>query len=290
VLAIAAAWLTAVVAPSDHIATPEHKATPDRSISLVAAEEATFPLTLDPPPAGLTPLFSWWGGVPYYGDQPEVYSASYESGDGDRVVISLLPEDPRDLEDDGFGVEGDPAGTVSVDGTKAEVLRGESSVSLLWERPDGRWITLLGERAYADKAALVAVGESLVDRPQPIGLQFGLAPAGWSLGGYEESRSLDLVSDTDPEQLPLRLSVIGRQGGATIDSPFEGMSFNGPVEQVTIKGQPGRIAVATGDEGSPGYWFVSGQFADGPLFLMIGPPILTRDQVLQIAEQATFTP
>jgi hypothetical protein len=296
VLAIAAAWATAVlVTPSDHVATPDHSATPnhtttpDGSISLVAAEEATFPLTLDPPPAGLTPLFSWWGGVPYYGDRPEVYSASYESGDGDRVLVSLFTEDPRNLEDDGTA-SGDLVGTVTVDGRKAEVLRGEGSVSLLWERPDGRWITILGEHAYASKAALVAVGESLVDRPQPIGLQFGLAPAGWSLGGYEESRSLDLVSDTDPKQSPLRLSVIGRQGGATVDTPYEGMSFSGPVEQVTIKGLPGRIAVAKGDEGSPGYWFVVGQFTDGPLFLMLAPPVLTRDQVLQIAEQATYKP
>ena len=51
-------------------------------------------------------------------------------------------------------------------------------MTVLWERPDGRWVQLAGEHAYADLPAMTAVAESVVDRPQPLGLQFGLAPAG----------------------------------------------------------------------------------------------------------------
>jgi hypothetical protein len=300
VVAVAAAWTTAVlVAPTDRPGTPADPSateavptgTPDGGstggIRLVAAEEATFPLSLDPEPEGLTPAFSLWGGVPYYGDQPLVYVADYLSPEGDRVLVSLFPEDPRGLEDS--GVEGAPSGTVTVAGRSAELWRSDFSASLLWERPDGRWLRVMGEGAYAETAAVVSVAESVVDRPQPLGLQFGLAPAGWSLGGYEESRSLDLVSDTDPGQPPLRLSIFGGPGfPATIDAPFEGRALAGPVEPVTIKGLPARMALT--DDGDVDIWLVAGQLPDGPLFLIVAPPALTRKQVLEIAEQVTYTP
>jgi hypothetical protein len=304
VVAIAAAWTTAVaVAPPDRTATPDHTATPSEGtappsgpvgangITLVAAEEVTFPLSLDPEPTGLRPTFSRRGGVPYFGDAPAVFVADYSSADGDRVLLGLFSEDPRGLEGYGWSAEGDPAGTVSVDGTEAEVRSGDSFATVLWERSDGRWVSILGEGAYRETTALVAVAETVVDRPQPVGLQFGLAPAGWSLGGYEESRSLDLVSDTDPEQLPLRLSLFGGPGfAATIDGPFEGRALAGPIEPVTIKGLPARMALADGDEGGTDTWLVAGQLPDGPLFLLVAPPVLTREQVLEIAEQITYTP
>jgi hypothetical protein len=297
VVAVAAAWATAVlVAPSDRAGSPggppATEAVPTGSpsgavdrLTLVAAEQATFPLSLEPPPAGLTPAFSFWGGVPYYGDQPPVHTADYLSPGGDRVLVSLFAEDPRSLDD--HGVEGVPSGTVAVGGRSAEVWRSEFSVSLLWQRPDGRWVRITGEGAYADTAAVVGVAESVVDRPQPLGLQFGLAPAGWNLGGYEESRSLDLVSDAHPDQPPLRLSIFGGPGfPATIDVPFEGQALAGPVEPVTVQGLPGRIARA--DDGSS--WLLAGQFADGTLFLLLAPAVLTREQVLEIAEQVMYSP
>ncbi len=50
----------------------------------------------------------------------------------------------------------------------------------------------LGHGAYSETAAVIAVAESIVDRPRPVGPQFGLGPAGWSLNGYEERWSIDL--------------------------------------------------------------------------------------------------
>ena len=295
VVAVAAACVTAVVtAPQDRATPPGHATSPSGTapaggIALVSAEEVTFPLTLEPAPEGLTPTFSRQGGAGPYADQPLVYTADYESADNGRVLVQLFDRDPRESADSGVTIDGDADGTVTVDGREAEVRHDGGAVSLLWRRADGRWLRLLGEGAYARTAALVPVAESIVDRPQPIGLQFRLAPAGWSVIGYEESRSLDLASDADPKQL-LRLSVFGPGPGLTVDTPFEGMSLAGPVEPVTIQGLPGRMALAQGDVGSPDYWFVVGQFPAGRFFLLLAPKVLTQEQVLDIAEQATYTP
>jgi hypothetical protein len=132
-----------------------------------------------------------------------------------------------------------------------------------------------GDSAYGETAAVVSVAESLVDRPQPVGLQFGLAPAGWSVSGYEESRSMDLVSDADPQQL-LRLSVYRLGPRTTIDTLIEGQTFVIPVESVTIKGQPGRLALKDGDLGNPDFWYVVGQFSDGRIFLLLAPATQAR--------------
>jgi hypothetical protein len=302
VLALAAAWTTAVlVSPSDRLATPADptstEAGPSGSptdapapsgIALVSADQITFPLSLDPAPAGLTPLFSRWGGVPFYGDQPLVFSADYGSPGGNRVLVTLFPEDARGLGDYGFGVGGEPSATVPVGGRAAEVRLGESSVSLLWERPDGRWVRVMGEGSYADTAALVPVAESIVDRPQPLGLQFGLAPADWSVTGYEESRSIDLTSDVEPQQL-IRLSVYQPGSGSTIDTLMDGITVVTPVQTVTVQGQPARMALQAGDAEHPDFWTVVRQLPGGEIFLLLAPETLTQDQVLQIAEQITYS-
>ena len=296
VLAVAAAWTTAVLVtprdadapPSAGTPTPQTSApaleTPPAGITLVAAEEATFPLSLDPVPAGLTATFSQRGGTAYY-PGPLTFTADWSS-DGGRVLIDLFPDDPRQLPEMGWSEQGAPAGTTTVAGRPAEVRAAEGLTTLLWERADGRWTWVLGEGSYADAAALTAVAESIVDRPQPVGLQFGLAPAGWSVGGYEESRSLDLVSDTDPTQTPLRVSLQGTV--ATIDDFFADRVLTGPAEDVTVQGLPARLGLTAPEAGDS--WLLVGRLPAGPLFLMLAPPVLTRDQVLQIAEQITYTP
>jgi hypothetical protein len=308
VVAVAAAWTTAVVvAPGDAapgrpapLATAPAPAAPG-GIDLVAAEAVTFPVSLDPVPEGLTPLYSRRGGIAQYGSTPPFYVADYEptslvsggpgaaaagAADPGRVLLGLFPEDPRSSEEYGFWAEGDPTGTATVDGIEAGVWREEGTVSLLWERPDGQWVWLAGEGAQARTESLVAVAGSIVDRPQPVGLQFGLAPAGWSVGGYEESRSLDLVSDTDPGLL-LRLSAVGAQYDGTIDELLDGQPMAAPVETVTVQGRPGRLALLGGDAGSPPFWTLLGQLPDGRFFRLLAPQELTREQVLQIGDQVT---
>ncbi|SFU07773.1 hypothetical protein SAMN05660657_05437 [Geodermatophilus amargosae] len=308
VVAVAAAWTAVVVAPGDaapgrpapSATAPAAPAAPG-GIDLVAAEAVTFPVSLDPVPEGLTPLYSRRGGIAQYGSTPPFHVADYEptslvSGapdaagagatDPGRVLLGLFPEDPRSSEEYGFWAEGDPTGTATVDGIEAGVWREEGVVSLLWERPDGQWVWLAGEGARARTESLVAVAESIVDRPQPVGLQFGLAPAGWSVGGYEESRSLDLVSDTDPALL-LRLSAVGPQYDGTIDELLDGLPMAAPVETVTVQGRPGRLALLEGDAGTSPFWTMLGQLPDGRYLRLLAPQELTREQVLQIGEQVT---
>lgn len=294
VIALAAAWAVAVaVAPSDRPAAPDGRtevpgvAVPG-AIDLVAVEEVTFPLTIEAPPPGVTPLFSRWGGVPFFGDQPLVHAADYTSASGDRVLVVLYPEDPRGMDD--VGLADEPAGTVPVGDAEAEVLLGDGSTELLWARPDGSWVAVSGEGAYDSTSALVPVAASIVDRPQPLGLQFGLAPPGWEVGGYEESRSIDLVSETQPDEL-LRLSLWAFGGEEALDGALEGMTFTGTPEPVTVQGRAGRIALGDGGDSSCACWYVAGQFPGANrLFLLVGSDGLTREQMLGMAEQVTFTP
>ncbi|RBY96923.1 hypothetical protein DQ237_04755 [Blastococcus sp. TF02-8] len=295
VLAVAAAWTTAVVVapaepPSGEVAAPsESPVSPDHGIRLVAAQQLAFPLSLEPAPEDLTPTFSRVGGEPLHEGHPLVYTADYfNATTGDRLLINLFPEDPRTW-DSGWS-EGEAAGTVTVHGAAADLRRGNGFASLIWERPDGQWVRIMGEDAYGESTALVAAAETVVDRPQPTNLQFTLAPAGWSVSGYEESRSLDLTNDTDPTQM-LRLSVYDPGPGTTIDNFLDGTTFlASPAESVTIQGRPGWLALANGDPGYPDYWYTVGQLHEGQLFLLLAPLTLTQEQVVQIADQVTYTP
>ena len=74
--------------------------------------------------------------------------------------------DPRGLPDDsGWSVQGEAAGTATVDGAEAEVTLGDSLATVLWERPDGRWVWILGEGAYDETAAVIAVPRRLSTAP-----------------------------------------------------------------------------------------------------------------------------
>jgi hypothetical protein len=306
-VAVAAAWTTAVVITPD-AAVPQ-RPVPSTSapaapsgMALVAAEEVTFPVSLDPVPEGLAPLFNRRGGIALFGSAPLHFVADYVSpayadpyagpvessaDDPGRILLGVYPEDPRSSEDYGFWHEGDPTGTATVDGAEAVVWREDRIITLLWERRDGQWISLSGEGPQAALGVLIEVGQSIVDRPQPVGLQFGLAPAGWSVGGYEDSRSLDLMSDADSDLL-LRVSLLGPQFTGPLEELLEGYATALPVESVTVQGQPARLALRDAESGDD--WFCVGQLTGGRFFMLLAPRELTREQVLQIAEQITYTP
>lgn len=300
VVVVAAAWTTAVaVAPPDRAGTPAEPtaAQPDPSsggIALVAAQQITFPLSLDPVPEDLTASFSRTAVTDSSGHESVVFLADYWSTDGDRFVLWVYPEDPRgaaDYERPQDRRDFAEAGTVTVDGTEAVLATGHdgSFTDLLWERSDDQWVRIQGGGTYGDGAAVVAVAESIVDRPQAAGLQFGLAPAGWSLSNYEESQTLELVNGDDPQQR-LHLSLIQRRSGVTLDTAFDGMALAGQVEPVTVNGQPARLVLGDGGPGSPDSWHVVGDLSNGQLFLLLAPETLARADVLEIAGHITYTP
>ncbi|MGY1592035.1 hypothetical protein ACI79D_08670 [Geodermatophilus sp. SYSU D00708] len=58
---------------------------------------------------------------------------------------------------------------------------------------------------------------------------------------------------------------------------------------MTIQELPGRVALADGGS-DPDRWLVTGQLPGGPFFQLVAPQVLTREQVLEMAEQVTYTP
>jgi hypothetical protein len=341
VLAVAAAWTTAVVVTgSDTGRTPtatppttsgptptDGPLDPPGGLSLVAAEAITFPYSLDPEPSGLTPELTLAGGLEMFGVvDPVVWMASYRSAEDPGFGFSISAADPREAPEgqrpQDVHVNDDvlETGTVPVSGTEADFVRGKyaerscryaSSISietepaevcsdsfaeLFWQRPDGHWAHLFGEGRYSEVQALVSVAESIVDRPQPVPLQVGLAPVGWVVSSYEAG-GLSLVdaADTTSASDRLSISLLERWRGYTEpDDVLQGMAQGEPVEQVTVNGLPAALVSVPDHFADPDenrrMWNLGAQFADGPLFLFQAPDTLSREDVLAMAEQVTYTP
>jgi hypothetical protein len=286
--AAAVAW-TAVV-----VAAPDEAGRPPGSVRLVGFSTPTFPLSLDPVPAGMTPAFS--------GDADAGTFADYRSADGtDRFTLAVGDGEPDRLDDE--HEQQDVTGTdeVTVDGERAEVVRGRRDVAcedgigscgqvrsadLVWERRDDQWVTLRGEGGYATTAALLAVANSLVDRPQPATLAVGLAPAGWSTQFFKDGRILSLADDDHPEQtvtvhLPLPEDVVPPdQLRGQLMGPV------GPVLTVTVQGRPAQL-VRTDNGPRDRGWYLQAQFPDGTTFVVQAPEAFTQEQVVAFAEQVT---
>jgi hypothetical protein len=299
----AVAWTLAVVVGGPD-AGRDPVAPPDSGITLVAAEEVTFPLSLDPVPDGLRPVFT--GGRDWATDGA---IADYRSADpATHVTLSVFAEKPAWLQDP-LGEPDDVAetGTVAVGGAAAEFARGINTAcyptdcdrpfaQLVWQRAPGQWVVLRGEGGYGDPARLVAVGESLVDRPQPVTLQVQLAPAGWSVADYHDSQAISYVSDDDPDQ-SMTVQVFapepgrGPAGGWSPDQLIAIASADGPPTPVTVHHRPARLVTCDDCSIPQGRhtWYLQAQFADGTLFVLQAPDDLTQDQVLAIAEQVTYT-
>jgi hypothetical protein len=308
---------TAMPTPGVETPTPGIE-TPANGITLVAAERVTFPLSLDPVPEGLTPSFGRAGGPTPFGTFPVTWSAHYRAADGSGFGFWTSHEDPREewefeheLPQWGYANSDiTETRTVDVDGTDADLVRGNydrpsctyapstpvqteepeevctsSFADLFWERQDGQWVWLRGEDAYADTSTLVAVAESIVDRPQPVDLQLGLAPAGWSLNSYDEGHIAFVKSD-DPTQR-LAVSLMERWRRETVENAFKGM-YDGPEHWVTVNGRPAKIVLV--DQGEFNEWFLAGELDSGALFMIQTPETFTQEQVVEIAEQVTYSP
>ena len=303
---------------------------PPGGLTLVAADAVTFPYSMDPAPEGLTPTLVRAGGLESFGTvEPVVYRASYRSADDLGFEFSVSPSDPRVPRPGSFESppydedEIEDRGTVQVDGTPADFVRArfqkpdcravpatptqeeqpeelciDAWAELFWQRPDGQWVAVygMGDR-YGVETALVAVAESIVDRPQPVQLQFRLAPEGWAVSSYESLGNLTLVSEADPTSLTDRIgvSLLERWRGYTSpDVVLQGMTDGNPPEDVTVNGAPARLVSVPDHFADPAagrrMWYLAAQFADGPQFLFQAPDTLTREDVLAMAEGLTWSP
>lgn len=282
----AVAWTAAVV-----IAAPDGPlGPPPGSVTLVAFEPPVFPLSLEPVPAGLTatPIFD-----ADLGALRAIYGRAGEGGDG--VLITVSDDEPE------FGDEVDRT-TVPVGEDDADIVMTVSNlcdatdcaltgeIRLVQERGEGQWVTIDGSGRYDDPGRLVAVAQHLVDRPQPVPLQVGLAPAGWSVLAYKDDRILTLVDDAHEQQT---LTVFIPRPEAVIppeDLLGQLMGPIGPVLPATVHGRPAYLVrVETGYLDQEG-WYLQAQFPDGTTFVVQAPEAFTQEQVLAMAEQVTFNP
>jgi hypothetical protein len=284
----AVAWAAAVV-----IATPDGVGPPPGSVRLVAFTPPAFPISVDPAPSGLKPAFD--------GDRDTGSIAAYRDAGQANGFTIWVSDDQPDLDDmpgrDVTGVK-----DVQVGARDAELVTGRENYCdvddagiasncrkrpfalLITEWRDDQWVSLSGEGRYTDPDRLLQVADSLVDRPQPVTLQVGLAPAGWSVRFYKMGRVLTLASDTHPDQelsvhLPLPDEVVPADEVATsIEGPA------GPMRSVVVNGRRAQLVpTAYG-------WFLQAQFADGTTFDIQAPKAFTEEQVLAVAAQVTYHP
>ncbi|RBY97776.1 hypothetical protein DQ237_02350 [Blastococcus sp. TF02-8] len=302
---------------------------PPGGLTLVAAEAITFPYSLDPAPEGLTPVLSRGGGLEMFGAvEPLVYSARYSSADDPGFTFTISERDPRvpppgaQLSPPYTDDEVEDRGTTAVAGRPADFTRatlsepsctyapapptqqqepeqvcGSAYAELYWQRADGLWVGLVGwGDRYGSETALVSVGQSIVDRPQPVQLQFGLAPEGWAVSSYESLGNLALVDEADPTNPSARVAVSLLEQWRGYDSPdvvLRGMADGNPVEELTVKGRSARLVSVPdhfADLGSgTRMWYLAGEFRDGTGFLLQAPDTLSREDVLAMAEGMSYT-
>jgi hypothetical protein len=292
-VAVVAAWTTAAV-----VAAPDGPGRPADSVTLVGFRMPTFPLSLDPVPDGLRPFFDGDGD----GAQLAVYQDAADQNGFDVAVAEDEPDRP-DEGADGYRVAS--TGEVTVQGHDAELVRysrrwctGDLGTDcprraftwLSWERHDGQWVSILAHGRYRPTAKVLAIADSLVDRPQPAALDVGLAPAGWSVQFYKMGRVLTLVNDADEQQtltvhIPLPEDVVPPdQLLHQLAGPL------GPVTTVSVHGRPAQLVLVDGDYRDEHLWYLQAQFDDGTTYTLQVPDAFTRQQVVEFAEQVTHTP
>lgn len=300
VVTAAAAWATAVVVTGS--GTPDRAGDGPGGMTLVAVDEITFPLSLDPAPAGLTPSFTGSAG------NPEAV-AGYTAADGTGFAIYLSPaemppgDDPNVTDSGSVAVAGVPArwttGVSRETCTIANVCFDELPfASLSWERAPGQWVRLSGDGDHGDVAALVAVGESLVDRPQPINLQVGLAPAGWSVVDWHESSgAIGVASDADPSQvlsvqcMPEAPAGAHQMDNGSVAERVASVTALDPPVVTTVDGRPATVVHASDYmDGELRFWLVAWELADGMLCTVQTPESFSQADVVAIAEGVTYAP
>jgi hypothetical protein len=219
--------------------------------------------------------------------------------------VGVHEDEPDWLEDAYENVDVTDRAQVTVDGASAELVRGSRDVycddgltvcereqfaDLVWERRDDQWVVMSGEGRYSRTPEIVAVAESLVDRPQRATLTAELAPAGWSLDFYKMGRVLGLVNDEYAQEtitvhVPLPEDVVPPE---QLLDQLAGVV--GDVVPVTVHGRPGHLVLCESGYLDERIWQLQAQFEDGTTFTLQVPDSFTEAQVVQMAEQVSYNP
>jgi hypothetical protein len=93
-----------------------------------------------------------------------------------------------------------------------------------------------------------------------------------------------LANDADPTQgLIVRLQFP--------DEVRPAVQLPGTIlETLTVQGQPADLIRTDMGSGGRGGWYVQARLPDGTTFVVEAPGTLTQEQVVQIADQVTYTP
>jgi hypothetical protein len=299
----AAAWAgaVAITGPDAPGSAPGSTPPAPTGITLVATQEITFPLSLDPAPQGLDPVFT---GGPGWGTPGDI--AGYQGADGTGFSIYLQPDEPTWAFDQYDGYDVSDSGTTTVGGTEARYVTGKMGrtctvpttcfdelpfAGLVWQRAPGKWVYIAGTNAYGNLAAVVAVADSLVDRPQRVDLQVGLAPAGWSAVQWHNSNDVVFANDADPSQMLMaQVQAVG-----TDDDPIGHriamVTPTDPVVSTEVHGRPAELVRGIDRQGGGDpYWMLAWQLPTGELVTVDAPAEFSEADVLAIARGVTYTP
>ena len=254
-------------------------------VALVDFTLPAFPLTLPTPPPG--------AGDPVFGaDAAGGTSMGYESTTDplQNVGVSVSAEPPP------------PGGSLSFPGWVPEqvTVNGAPAVlvaptgpddpeiaSLDWQRRPGQWVTINAQGRYAQRELLLTLAAGLVDQPQPMPVQLHLAPAAYRLDvSKDDGRIIILSDDADPERgLVVRLLAPGQTEDLQTFADVAGQ----PAQEVTVQGQPAQLARTDLGGGGPQGWVVRAVLPGGSAVVVEAPGDLTADQVVQIADQVSYS-
>jgi hypothetical protein len=285
VLTAAAAWTTAVLVTGPESAAPPSDAPPSavlpvEELGLVSFELPAFPLTLPTAPEGSSgPVFGASG--------DGTTTMSYVSAD-DRggVNISVMTEPVSGPLGAGEGVVEE---TVTVGDRPArlttQTFYGDDggAAYLDWERLPGQWVIINAHGRYADGEVLTTMAGELIDGPQAMPVQLHLAPAGYSFDfSKDDGRVVRLGKDGDPTQ-GLTVRLLFADEAPPADQPAARQA-------VTVQGQPAELIRTDMGSGGLGGWYLQARLPEGTTFVVEAPGSLTAEQVVQIADQVSYTP
>jgi hypothetical protein len=289
VLAVAAALTAAVVAGPEAAAPPPGDVTRVDEVTLVDFEMPAFPLTLPAPPPGSSgPVFGGSGA----GGASMSYTSTEDALDHVTIHVGTEPPPPGGS----VGFPDSVVETVTINGSPAVIVTSSETedvagAGLDWERAPGQWVTITAQGRYAERDLVTAIAGDLVDRPQAMPVQLHLAPAGYSLDFFkDDGRTVRLGDDADPARgLTVRLPFPDEV--APVEQlPDVADGSAGPVDQVAVQGQPADVVRTDFGAGGRQGWLLQARFPDGTTFVVETPGDLTRDQVVQLADQVTYAP
>ncbi len=249
----------------------------DGSIALAAVDPMTFPLTSTAIPRDL--------GDPVFERDSNFTAARYGPALNGVTIVT-------DVDDKDHWSIPDSASTVEVDGHQGTVFGrtvfngtpdSAPSVTIIWQTDDRDWTAVTGSGDYADDQRVEAIAESLQEEPQPVDLALSVAPSGWSVLSYKEDRILTLGSSDEAGGSYLTVALVQRVSANLAEYGAQ------DVETLRINGAPAQLGRQAADAGDP-TWILEAQASSEQPFSVQAPAVLTRDQVIQIAEGVTYQP